>query len=1651
MLHLLDSGNSYFSLHSMYFTQITHNQILNMLKQLFSSLCFLALVSFSLVGYAENPPVNGDFSTSNLCFNMDACSAYETLQTNYDYSEFTPIVTNSTTCLQMSSAGVYRDEPLRNPHSCTEGINGSSGVCVSSVMSCTYPAGHMRSLKIDVQVTPGSEGTGTLSNLSFHEQAPANYNWIDGPSGPNNYPTLYGVRVLKDGVEVWRSAGNTTTNDWTLESFSFLNEPAFTVSEPAVFTFEFIGYCLVGNGALVNAWDVDEIKIESSCGTVIDGGSLTLNGGGTSTSVCVGTGNGANVNVVLSGNQGPSGAYIITDSDGTILALPGGNPPFDLDGAGTGVCLIWHASFDGALTGLTVGANAADIQGCFDLSNPVQVDRYTVSGGTINSPNGTEICAHGSNLIDVDLTGSEGIGRWLITDTNGNIIGLPTAPPFDLSSYSATQCIIWHLAYQGNIGGLAIGSNANNLSGTCLSLSNPITVTKMGVNAGVLASNGVTFINLCEGNGTSNVIDIQLNGAQGSNSQIVLADSNGNIIDSNPSIPYDFAGLTPGRYAFYNVSWINTLSGLTNGGNINNLDGFCFGVSNSVIVEKELARGGTINSSFGSNFDICIEGVVSEPIDINLTGNAGQFSRWVITDTNGNIIALPGNPPLRLDPKVGETCVIWHLAFESSFQGLFIGQNVADFTGCYGLSNSITVTKRSSSGGTITSNGGFTFLDICGVTGNQQVSVDIFNNFGNNSQYIVSDQNGNIIALSSSPNIDFSSYGNGSYNITHVAYHSGISGLTIGGNIGNVTGDCIDFSNDIVVNKYNPVGGSITSPSGGSISVCNDGVDDMINVTVSGNSGGFNRWVVTDTNGNIIGLPNSAPFSFEGYPDGTCLLWNLSYENGIGGLTLGGNANNFTGCFALSNSITINKQSLSAGSVNINGQTSASVCLEDNISDVLTVTHSGQNAPNGTFVITDDQGNILNVTSDPTIDFGNAGTGVCRVYFVGYDNITGLAAGGSIGSLSGCFALSNFVTVFRSQSSGGQLTGDGGFTEFSVCVGDGFSDLVNVNLFGSNTAGTDQYVITDSDGNILALPTAPPFDFDNAGTGVCLIWNINYGGAITGLSVGANVANLSGCFDLSNAITVNRYDFDSSASSSTIVYNMDNCSALTGSTQFDYNEFTPIISNSPSCTQLSAGNFYRNDPVNYPHSCTQGVGGTSAVCVSSYDNCTYEANNPHSLRFDVTVTPSGNGTATLNTVSFYEAAPLNFQWIGGTSGPNNYPTQYGIRVLRDGTEVFRQVGIATTATYSLENFDFSSNPAFTVSSSSVFSFELLGYCLAGVNGASASAWDIDDLRITSNCSGGLNGGDLTINGGNGGTSIELCTDDGIDDFVSVNLLNASGPNMAYVITDSDGVILALPPAQPFNFEGAGEGVCLIWNLSFISGLQGASVGLNANDLQGCYSLSNPISVTRLTGDDCTAPRISAGFISSTQGLTETDICVNDGVADMVDVQIEGNDAESSAWIITDANQMIIDIPTAFPYDFEGSAIGNAYIYHIAYNGTLENMSLGNTIDMITGDYGLSNSIAVNKTNCAVQSSNVDYPADFSIYPNPSNNLITLMNDVPSKFGSTAFIYNAYGQVVGTYTIQGQSIQVNVANYTEGFYYIKMIAGKNEITRSFMKI
>ena len=124
--------------------------------------------------------------------------------------------------------------------------------------------------------------------------------------------------------------------------------------------------------------------------------------------------------------------------------------------------------------------------------------------------------------------------------------------------------------------------------------------------------------------------------------------------------------------------------------------------------------------------------------------------------------------------------------------------------------------------------------------------------------------------------------------------------------------------------------------------------------------------------------------------------------------------------------------------------------------------------------------------------------------------------------------------------------------------------------------------------------------------------------------------------------------------------------------------------------------------------------------------------------------------------------------------------------------------------------------------------------------------------IRNNASGcDANGGELF-----GGPFTFDAVGDGTPDNIpagAITSANTNGDNIAWVVTDDQGYILGLPPTpEAVNFDNPGAGTCLIWRLASTGDITGVGMGLNTSDIQGCFSLSNPVTVIRNNASGCDA-------------------------------------------------------------------------------------------------------------------------------------------------------------------------------------------------------
>ena len=189
-------------------------------------------------------------------------------------------------------------------------------------------------------------------------------------------------------------------------------------------------------------------------------------------------------------------------------------------------------------------------------------------------------------------------------------------------------------------------------------------------------------------------------------------------------------------------------------------------------------------------------------------------------------------------------------------------------------------------------------------------------------------------------------------------------------------------------------------------------------------------------------------------------------------------------------------------------------------------------------------------------------------------------------------------------------------------------------------------------------------------------------------------------------------------------WSLDACESFGGDgSANDFSELTAMTSTPAGFSVVNASILTHDDG---SHSCTAGESG-AAVCSGIRTGCNFTANSNDAFKFSITVAPTNGEVATLTSLRFYEAAPNSFLHLSGNSGDNDPPSMYGIRVLRNGQEVFRRVDRNTTSNFTLEEFDLGSDSDFTFSSQTTFQFELLGYCRQGSGGL--AVWDLDEIKI----------------------------------------------------------------------------------------------------------------------------------------------------------------------------------------------------------------------------------------------------------------------------------------------------------------------------------
>ena len=144
------------------------------------------------------------------------------------------------------------------------------------------------------------------------------------------------------------------------------------------------------------------------------------------------------------------------------------------------------------------------------------------------------------------------------------------------------------------------------------------------------------------------------------------------------------------------------------------------------------------------------------------------------------------------------------------------------------------------------------------------------------------------------------------------------------------------------------------------------------------------RYIITDDQNNILGIPPGNSQNFEGAGTGVCRVWGVSYSGALIAQP-GDNAAAVAlanSCFELSsNFIEINRTGVDGGEVTtVDGETSIYTCPGDGVADAVSFNvMTNEPGANRQIVVTDDNLNVLGLPPGNTVNFEGAGVGECWV------------------------------------------------------------------------------------------------------------------------------------------------------------------------------------------------------------------------------------------------------------------------------------------------------------------------------------------------------------------------------------------------------------------------------------------------------------------------------------------------------------------------------------------------------------------------------------------------------------------------------------------------------------------------------------------------
>lgn len=875
----------------------------------------------------------------------------------------------------------------------------------------------------------------------------------------------------------------------------------------------------------------------------VDGGEISVT---TGNNICVKPNSSTTYEIHNTSGSTQPYYYIVQDLAGHVLAISDTSITITSDWSADSIIIRGVSVFGELEVNVGDSINTEDLTGCLAFSSNTLVIDLTYLGDNPIQLNGVDtlsVCINDNKDEQLILSNTHLDGEYVYAflDASAKVIKLESKDTLTDEELPEDIAYIVGINYAQNLP-VAIGDQLDDFACAVLSTNRVVILPTSLTDFSFTSDRGDTLY-FCASTSILDSVQFQfLSSGEGQNQRLILVDQAGEVLAvSDEEGQFNYSGSGATNLKIRGIAYTGEL-GLDVGENIDSteLSTGCYKIVDEVIElfigDPSLVEGGTVSSDKGETLDICTsDGQADVVIMSKATGSTANYS-YVVTSSDGVILSVSSNAAINFEGSGGGTVHIYGLSHTNPLP-MILGSSITSVLpiGCYNTSiNFITVNRTDLNEFDLREVGNSSEqVFICRESSfTDSIFTEIVGEKGAKYGLILSAANGTIVLIDSSSTIALNDSLQGTYNLWGFKY-SGMIIAKVGDNLTTtpLASLCYNRSRGpLQVNISEINGGEVGLDGTSSGEVCyGNGYPDDIKFSTTGT--GSYAYLITDEDDNFLASTTNDHFDFEGLnTPNNYRVYGMSYTGSIL-LNPGDNIldieNLTAGCHMLSsNFIALTKGTIMVGNVFIEGEETPVIICSDTLENFIHFDHQTSSGEHYAYIVASPDERIVGVFDTNAIDFNAFPAGLCLVYGLAYDGELRTVNGQLINQAifaSGCFGVtSTFVEIIKSVPDGGLVEVAEGDTIITICAGDGAEDRI---IFGNNSNGLSayQYIITDTNNTILALPPIPVYNFDDSGLGVCRVWGMAFTGNVSA-EVGQNLLTTSlssDCYDLSaNYITV---------------------------------------------------------------------------------------------------------------------------------------------------------------------------------------------------------------------------------------------------------------------------------------------------------------------------------------------------------------------------------------------------------------------------------------------------------------------------------------------------------------------------------------------------